>query len=548
MSKIQVVWFDELQTWSVALQNTQKIQSKFKLVKLGEVLIDLTKMRTFTIKDDEFYQEPTISSKTNLITARKQGLGREFKVKRRVLILPDDLVIAKMHTQNGLYAFAKETFASTNTFIPFEIVKDKINKDYLFIILKMTLQRLQKFDSVNRETYTTNEILNLQIPLPPLDIQNKIVEDIQNIQAKIKALKEEEQRLKDEIEAYIYIALGLSKQEIGQKHKVFIVNFKDLERWDIRHNQNSPYLVPCDSALCHCEPPHSASAPCEFAPTPCHSVPPLCHSAPTPCHSVFSPCHSERSEESINKTKNKTNNRYFATLNMTANCESASAPCHSERSEESTQKNNRFFANAQNDNATNKPKYPLATIKELCYINPSVEMKELIKQDKNVSFIPMDALSTDGKNFNASLKKASLHKGFTKFQNNDLLWAKITPCMQNKKSAIVDKLENGVGIGSTEFFVLRSKDLNKTNIDFILQFLRTDLVIERAKLNFKGSAGQQRVPKEFLENLKIPLPPLEIQQEIIAFIESKNQKIKNCKESQTTLQEQLNSMLKESLL
>lgn len=81
MSKIQVVWFDELQTWSVALQNTQKIQSKFKLVKLGEVLIDLTKMRAFTIKDDEFYQEPTISSKTNLITARKQGLGREFKIK-----------------------------------------------------------------------------------------------------------------------------------------------------------------------------------------------------------------------------------------------------------------------------------------------------------------------------------------------------------------------------------------------------------------------------------------------------------------------------------
>lgn len=388
MSKIQVVWFDELQTWSVALQNAQKIQSKFKLVKLGEVLFDLTKMRTFTIKDDEFYQEPTISSKTNLITARKQGLGREFKVKRRVLILPDDLVIAKMHTQNGLYAFAKETFASTSTFIPFKIAGDKINKDYLFIILKMTLQRLQKFDSVNRETYTTNEILNLQIPLPPLDIQNKIVADIQNIQAKIKALKEEEERLKDEIEAYIYIALGLSRQEIGQRQKVFIVNFKDLERWDIRHNQNSPHLVPlhCGCAFIS----HSATSICDSESAPCE--PTLCDCA--------SPCHSNRSEESINKT------------------------------------NDRFFANAQNNNTANKPKYPLVTIKEICYINPSVEMKELIRQDKNASFVPMDALSTDGKNFNALSKKASLHKGFTKFQNNDLLWAKITPCMQNKKSVI----------------------------------------------------------------------------------------------------------------
>lgn len=238
MSKIQVVWFRDLQTWSVALQNTQKISSKFSLTMLREVLIDLTKTRIFVIDDNKFYQEPTISSKTNLITARKQGLGKEFKVKKRVLILPNDLVIAKMHTQNGLYAFAKESFASTTTFIPFEIIESKINKDYLFIILKMTLQRLQKFDSVKRETYTTDEILDLQIPLPPLEIQNKIVADIHAVQDKINALQEEEKRLKDEIEAYIYITLGLQKPQNTAKQKVFVVRFKDLERWDIAYNQS----------------------------------------------------------------------------------------------------------------------------------------------------------------------------------------------------------------------------------------------------------------------------------------------------------------------
>ena len=61
---------------------------------------------------------------------------------------------------------------------------------------------------------------------------------------------------------------------------------------------------------------------------------------------------------------------------------------------------------------------------------------------------------------------------------------------------------------------------------FILEFLRTDYVIEKAKETFKGSAGQQRVPKEFLEDLQIPLPPLNIQKEIVNFVENKKRAIK----------------------
>lgn len=182
-------------------------------------------------------------------------------------------------------------------------------------------------------------------------------------------------------------------------------------------------------------------------------------------------------------------------------------------------------------------------MKELCDINPSVDMKELIRQDKNVSFIPMERLETDGKSFTPLLKKASLHKGFTKFQNDDLLWAKITPCMQNKKSVIVKGLENGVGFGSTEFFVLRSKDSNQTDIHFILQILRTDLVIEQAKLHFKGSAGQQRVPKEFLENLQIPLPPLQIQKEMVENIEQKTSQISKMSQERIALQNNIESKL-----
>lgn len=182
-------------------------------------------------------------------------------------------------------------------------------------------------------------------------------------------------------------------------------------------------------------------------------------------------------------------------------------------------------------------------LKELCDINPSVDMKEIIKQDKNISFIPMEMLETDGKSFAPLLKKASLHKGFSKFQNDDLLWAKITPCMQNKKSVVVNRLENGIGFGSTEFFVLRSKDSNQTDIHFILQILRTNLVVEQAKLHFKGSAGQQRVSKEFLENLQIPLPPLQIQKEMVKNIEQKTSQISKMSQERIALQNNIESKL-----
>lgn len=182
-------------------------------------------------------------------------------------------------------------------------------------------------------------------------------------------------------------------------------------------------------------------------------------------------------------------------------------------------------------------------MKELCDINPSVDMKEIIKQDKNISFIPMEMLAIDGKSFTPLYKKASLHKGFTKFQNDDLLWAKITPCMQNKKLVVVNRLENGIGFGSTEFFVLCSKDSNQTDIHFILQILRTDLVVEQAKLHFKGSAGQQRVPKEFLENLQIPLPPLQIQKEMVENIEQKTSQISKMSQERIALKNNIESKL-----
>lgn len=229
MSNVKIARFKELKLWSFALQETKSISSKFALSTLRDVLINLTNERKFTINENAFYNEPTISSKTNEISVSRQGYGKIFKVKQRVQILKGDLVISKMHTQNGLFAFAKQEFASTTTFIPFKIKTDLIKPDFLFMLLRSTLARLVKFDSVKRETYKVDEILDLQIPLPPLSIQNKIIDGLKQIENKIKALQNKKAKLENQINAYI------CSLDTNYGNGIKIVWYKNLTRWDIKN-------------------------------------------------------------------------------------------------------------------------------------------------------------------------------------------------------------------------------------------------------------------------------------------------------------------------
>ena len=110
-----------------------------------------------------------------------------------------------------------------------------------------------------------------------------------------------------------------------------------------------------------------------------------------------------------------------------------------------------------------------------------------------------------------------LRKGFTPFLENDVIFAKITPCMQNGKSAVAQGLSNGLGFGSTEFHVIRtgSRVLPK----WLWYFVRQRSVVEEAQRHFRGSAGQQRVPADFLKQLRIPVPDVTEQRRIVRRID-----------------------------
>lgn len=137
----------------------------------------------------------------------------------------------------------------------------------------------------------------------------------------------------------------------------------------------------------------------------------------------------------------------------------------------------------------------------------------------SVSFVPMPAVSESGK-IDASQIKAydEVKTGFTYFAENDVLFAKITPCMENGKGAVAVGLCNNIGFGSTEFHILRPIN-NKSNPYWLYSLTSFDAFRKDAADNMTGSAGQRRVPAVFLEKYKVTLPPIELQNQFAAFVE-----------------------------
>jgi type I restriction enzyme S subunit len=159
----------------------------------------------------------------------------------------------------------------------------------------------------------------------------------------------------------------------------------------------------------------------------------------------------------------------------------------------------------------------LRKLKEICIINPKKNLASKFSNDIEVSFVPMSSVSEQG-DIDVSQRKnySEVRKGFTYFAENDVLFAKITPCMENGKGAIATGLINGIGFGSTEFHILRPIK-NITNPYWIYVLTSFKSFRKLAEVNMTGSAGQRRVPATFLKDYEVRLPPIELQNEFASF-------------------------------
>lgn len=178
----------------------------------------------------------------------------------------------------------------------------------------------------------------------------------------------------------------------------------------------------------------------------------------------------------------------------------------------------------------------LKKLGQCCEINPKKASDLRLQANLEVSFVPMTAVSENGIiDTSDSRKYDDVKSGFTYFSEEDVLFAKITPCMENGKGAVAKKLKNGIGFGSTEFHVLRPiygvSDCYWLYVMSIFSEFRKE-----AELKMTGSAGQRRVPVSFLEEYRVALPPIELQKQFASFVQQIETTKSNIQKSLETLE------------
>ncbi|HMP02942.1 MAG TPA: restriction endonuclease subunit S [Gemmatales bacterium] len=162
----------------------------------------------------------------------------------------------------------------------------------------------------------------------------------------------------------------------------------------------------------------------------------------------------------------------------------------------------------------------VAELPATCEINPPKPRPDALAPDAEVTFVPMPAVDAEQGAITRPINRrfSEVRKGFTAFCNEDVIIAKITPCMENGKAAVARRLTNGLGFGSTEFHVLRSNGAIVP--EYAFYFIRQESFRRKAEREMTGSVGQKRVPASFLESVEVPLPPLAEQRRIVAQVEA----------------------------
>lgn len=172
-----------------------------------------------------------------------------------------------------------------------------------------------------------------------------------------------------------------------------------------------------------------------------------------------------------------------------------------------------MFGNIGQDNKG----WRLTTLGKACIINP--HRSKDINTNLEYSFVPMPSVSEHGSIDASECKQYDeVKNGYTYFQENDVLFAKITPCMENGKGAVAQGLKNGIGFGSTEFHILRPID-GISNPYWLYEITMQPQFRIFAERHMTGSGGQRRVPASFLKNFPISIPPLDLQNHYADFFQ-----------------------------
>jgi restriction endonuclease S subunit len=173
-------------------------------------------------------------------------------------------------------------------------------------------------------------------------------------------------------------------------------------------------------------------------------------------------------------------------------------------------------------------------LKHVVTVSPGKAHLTRLPDTTLVTFVPMESVGTDGQIDRADEKELNMvYNGFTYFADGDVVIAKVTPCFENGKAALLSGLKNGIGFGTTELTTLRPS--NAVYPKWLFYLVRSQEVGELGKSWMFGVAGLKRIPDDFFRLLPITLPPLTEQQAIATFLDRETAKIDTLIEKQQRL-------------
>ena len=188
-------------------------------------------------------------------------------------------------------------------------------------------------------------------------------------------------------------------------------------------------------------------------------------------------------------------------------------------------------------------KYDIIPLKKFVLaINPSRDGFHDIDGKTLASFVEMSSLGlgTIKNKIDRPISEIS-SGGYTNFRENDVLVAKITPCMENGKCALAENLTNQIGFGCTEFHVIRAS--NKERAKYVLEFINREYIRKVAASNMTGASGHRRVPQYFYEQMPIPDAPKEIIKSIVIEAEAVDKEVNKAEEEISRSLKQIESII-----
>jgi restriction endonuclease S subunit len=242
---LQFIWFKDLINWSVnSYLSINNINTKYDLVKIYELLKQVKNQEI--LKDEVSYKLSGIHSHGKGLFHRSIKSGKDIKSRKLNKLQKNQFVYSRLGSHTGSFDLVSDEFNNyfvSNEVPTFEFINNNINPYYLQLtfLLKKYWQDIEKsLQGTAHKRFKEKDFLNLQVPLPPLEIQQQLVK---NYQDKINLAKQQEQEAEQkiqEIETYLYKELGieLAKKEHQNKNILQFISFKDLNYWDYDKNCN----------------------------------------------------------------------------------------------------------------------------------------------------------------------------------------------------------------------------------------------------------------------------------------------------------------------